>query len=86
LLESRADSAKNALSLSFSCRVYPSRASYFYKNLVIDKKVGKVCANGERSHDENRLAALESQISELKSLLLSNVSDSLQENKLITLL
>ena len=43
-------------------------------SVIIDKKVDKVCANSERSHDENRLAALESQITELKSLILENTS------------
>jgi hypothetical protein len=48
---------------------------------IIDKKVGKVCANLERSHMETRLAALESQISELKSLLLLNENVSSHKNK-----
>jgi len=42
-------------------------------NVVIDKKIDKVCANSERIHDENRLTAVESQIAELKSLILENV-------------
>jgi hypothetical protein len=46
----------------------------FAFNIIINKKVDKVCANSERSHDENRLAALESQITELKSLILENTS------------
>jgi endonuclease III len=50
-------------------------------NVIIDKKVDKVCANSERSHDENRLAAVESQIAELKSLLLLNESASFHNNE-----
>jgi hypothetical protein len=50
-------------------------------NVVIDKKVDKVCANSERSHDENRLSAIESQLAELKSLLLLNESDNLNKNE-----
>jgi hypothetical protein len=52
-------------------------------NVIIDKKVDKVCANSERSHDENRLAALESQIFELKSLILQKDSKTAayKENK-----
>ena len=50
-------------------------------NVIIYKKVDKVCANSELSHDENRLAALESQIAQLKSLLLLNEGDCLHNNK-----
>ncbi len=49
--------------------------------VVIDKKVDKVCANSEQSHDETRLAAVESQIAELKSLLLLNESASFSKNE-----
>jgi hypothetical protein len=49
--------------------------------VVIDKKVDKVCANAEKSGLEDRLKDLESQISELKSLLLLNESDKLHKNK-----
>src|SRR5665647_1447281 len=46
----------------------------FAFNIIINKKVDKVCANSKRSHDENRLAAVESQITELKSLISENPS------------
>jgi len=49
--------------------------------VVIDKKVDKVCANSEQSHDETRLAAAESQIAELKSLPLLNESASFSKNE-----
>ena len=53
----------------------------FAFNIIINKKVDKVCANSERSHDENRLAALESQIAQLKSLILQYASESDAENR-----
>jgi len=49
--------------------------------ISVDKNVDKVCANLERSQVETRLAALETEISELKSLLLSNEGDNLHKNK-----
>ena len=53
----------------------------FAFNIIINKKVDKVCANSNRSHDENRLAAIESQIAELKSLLFLTSAQNPIENR-----
>ncbi len=49
--------------------------------ITVDKLVGKICANEEQSHVEARLAALETEINELKLLLLLKEGVSLHENK-----
>ncbi|MGZ7111022.1 MAG: hypothetical protein ACXVIU_06690 [Halobacteriota archaeon] len=49
--------------------------------ITVDKPVDKVCANQGRSQVEARLSALEKELSELKSSLLLNESDSLQKTK-----
>ncbi len=47
--------------------------------ISVDKPVGKICANDGQSQVEERISALETEISELKSLLLLNEGSCLHQ-------